>query len=221
MLHSISARLIAAFIALQCWLAIGWTIYDYGTSHGFMTGIVLVFKLYTHIATMLMAVTFTAIAVQFRAVGRPAVLAKMVVVAAILLGIFWTFKGGSEIANAPVRGKIAHALAPLEVILYWIAFGTRYRLKWHHTLLWTIFPLGYTVAVLGYGKLTGSYVYEFANIDRYGLHRVLGIVGFTIIGSLALGVAMVAATRIIHRFQEEGRLPLETARPESQRSAGC
>ena len=90
---------------------------------------------------------------------------------------------------------LLHLVTPLGMAVLWWALGRDHALSWWRAMQWLVWPLGYCLAALAGGALTGWYPYFFLNPAVLGPGGVaLAILVLALI-FLMLGMAVVAATR--------------------------
>ena len=199
-------RALAAIIAALAWLSFLRTFYDYSFGlEALRYGAIMTSLFYTHWATLIVAIIFSAIAVGLRRWAAPDVVGHTVIIMGILVGHYWFFQGLGNFLISPLRSKIVHGILPALIVIYWVAFIERRKLRRAHPLYWTAFPLLYTVYALGRGAVTGEYAYDVGNPDKLGYMRVIGLVALTILLSLAAGYGVLGADRISARLVESMR----------------
>lgn len=86
---------------------------------------------------------------------------------------------------APWSNFVHHNLAPAAVLIDWLLFPPRQRLRSSAPWLWLIFPLAYFVFSVARGSGSGFYPYPFLNRDQVG-----GLGG---VGLYAAGILLVFA----------------------------
>src|SRR6478735_1097417 len=164
-----SARSLATIIALIAWVGLLWTFYDYSmSSGGLLSGLWQVTLYYTHWATFFAAIIFTGIAFNVKGLGRSRLIGNLLIILAILTVMYWGARGVSDFMASPVRSKLIHGLLPPLVILFWVLYVEPLELTWKDPLIWTIFPLVYTLYGLLRGALTGEYPYDLGDVHKHG-----------------------------------------------------
>ncbi|MBL3699218.1 hypothetical protein D3228_06100 [Leucobacter luti] len=101
-----------------------------------------------------------------------------------------TFTQDSDYAPFSLTDNLIHIITPILLILDWLVFVPKGRLRWFDPLLWALIPYAYLVFALVYGGLGGEfapglrYPYPFLNVDAHG-------VGGVALWILALSVALI------------------------------
>ncbi|WES64596.1 Pr6Pr family membrane protein [Microbacter sp. GSS18] len=100
---------------------------------------------------------------------------------------------------------LVHVVAPALVILDWLLFTPKGRMRWRDPLLWALIPLGYLAFAFVFGSVGGEfapgvrYPYPFMNLDTLGPGGVaLWILALTI-ALEAVGFVVVAIDRALGR----------------------
>jgi hypothetical protein len=92
---------------------------------------------------------------------------------------------------ALVADFLLHKVSPGLMVLWWLLFAPRRRLKWSAPLWWGIYPLAYLAYALGRVQLDGRYAYPFIDIGKLGwLQTALNAGGMALTFILA-GFALV------------------------------
>lgn len=193
-------RLFAGLIALTAWagLAIqfGATFSNNG-SIGETTWILL--RFFTIITNLIVAITMTVVAMDRRVspfvhAGVTLAIGLVGVVYATLLRGLVQLDGAALIADT-----IVHYIVPAMTLLYWLLIAPKYGLRWHHALLWSLYPLIYFGYAILRGSIDGRYPYPFMDVSVLGTARTaLNALGLAI-AFLMGGTAMVAFSRIAGR----------------------
>ena len=147
---------------------------------GVIDGIERISAYLTNLTTLVVAISFSFVAVRARsAPGRffrkPPVLTA-VVVYIVFVGIayntllrhLWTPYGYRALLN-----ELLHTVIPLLCALYWLLFVPRFHLLLRDCLFWLVYPLGYLLVTLWRGSETDFYPYPFINVSELGYERVL------------------------------------------------
>ncbi|WP_200532486.1 Pr6Pr family membrane protein, partial [Escherichia coli] len=162
-----------------------------GSSTDLAKGFSLFTLYYTNLASVLIAVVFTAIALGYTQFARRFWMGHAFVVAAIMFLMYWLFQGIDHFVLSPLSQKVAHLfLFPL-VAAHFFLFRPDTPARWRFVPYWTFWPSLYTFYALLRGYLTGLYPYDQANFELQGVFRVFGMVGLTILFSLVLGTLLV------------------------------
>jgi hypothetical protein len=181
------ARCAAGFIAAVAWL--GLTIQCGSTfqgNHSVSLTLWIVFAYFTILTNLLVAVVFTALAVE-RTRLRASWIVAGTMLSILLVGIIYALllhgtmelSGGSKVANV-----LNHMATPVLVPLFWIIFTPKGQLRWSHPLVWAIYPLAYLAYSLIRGGQTGKYPYPFLDPGLVGWRQ-------TMLSNLAIAVAFL------------------------------
>jgi hypothetical protein len=181
------ARCAAGFIAAVAWL--GLTIQCGSTfqgNHSVWLTLWIVFAYFTILTNLLVAVVFTALAVE-RTPMRASWVVAGTMLSILLVGIIYALllhgktelSGGSAVANV-----LNHMATPVLVPLFWIIFTPKGQLRWSHPLVWAIYPLAYLAYSLIRGGQTGKYPYPFLDPGLVGWRQ-------TMLSNLAIAVAFL------------------------------
>ncbi|WP_158788018.1 Pr6Pr family membrane protein [Granulicella sp. L46] len=181
------ARCAAGFIAAVAWL--GLTIQCGSTfqgNHSVSLTLWIVFAYFTILTNLLVAVVFTALAVE-RTGMRASWIVAGTMLSILLVGIIYALllhgtmelSGGSAVANV-----LNHMATPVLVPLFWIIFTPKGQLRWSHPLVWAIYPLAYLAYSLIRGGQTGKYPYPFLDPGLVGWRQ-------TMLSNLAIAVAFL------------------------------
>jgi hypothetical protein len=172
--YSVSARIVAACIATVAWtgLLVQFAV-SYQQNPSTFAVLWIIFAYFTIITNLLVAVVFTAIALD-----RPTLPSGWVVagtmLSILLVGIVYGLllhgtlevSGGSSVANV-----LLHMITPVMVPLFWILFTRKGSLTWKHPILWAIYPLAYLAYDMARGSITGKFAYPFLNAANLGWTR--------------------------------------------------
>jgi len=181
------ARCAAGCIAAVAWL--GLTIQCASTfqiNHSVWLTLWIVFAYFTILTNLLVAVVFTALAVE-RTPMRASWVVAGTMLSILLVGIIYALllhgktelSGGSAVANV-----LNHMATPVLVPLFWIIFTPKGQLRWSHPLVWAIYPLAYLAYSLIRGGQTGKYPYPFLDPGLVGWRQ-------TMLSNLAIAVAFL------------------------------
>lgn len=98
---------------------------------------------------------------------------------------------------------LLHDAMPVLVVLYWLVFALKGRLRWIDPLIWLFYPLGYLAVSLVLGAFNGWYPYPFVNVTVLGYPRVaLNAFGLTFL-CLCLGLLLVALDHAMARHSPD------------------
>lgn len=134
----------------------------------------------TNLTVLLVALTFTCIALRLRtwpsrffsAPGTVSAVTVYIVFVGIayniLLRHLWTPHGYRALLNESL-----HSLIPLLCAAYWLLFVPRFPLRARDRLAWLVYPLGYLAITLWRGRETDFYPYPFIDVGQLGYTHVL------------------------------------------------
>jgi hypothetical protein len=101
----------------------------------------------------------TAIAVYITVVG---------IVYQVLLRHSWSPQGFQLVVD-----ELLHSVIPVLVLLYWVLYEDRRKLKWRFMLLWLAYPLAYAIYTVIRGYFSGFYPYPFIDLNQLSYQHVL------------------------------------------------
>ncbi|MEM5316885.1 Pr6Pr family membrane protein [Paraburkholderia sp. JHI869] len=134
----------------------------------------------TNLTVLLVALTFTCIALRvrswparyFSAPGTASAVTVYIVFVGItynvLLRHLWTPHGYRALLN-----ETLHSLIPLLCAAYWLLFVPRFTLTAPDRLAWLVYPLGYLAVTFWRGSETDFYPYPFIDVAQLGYAHVL------------------------------------------------
>lgn len=127
--------------------------------------------------------------------GRAAMITVVMVVIGlgyhVLLAGIWAHQGLAWWADQGL-----HTAVPVLVVVWWVAFAPKGGLKWYDAVRWLIWPVLYVDYALVRGLASGFYPYPFMDISVLGIAQVMINVGVLLAAFLALGLLLVAVTRV-------------------------
>lgn len=194
-------------IAAGCIAAIAWIglIVQFVASYQQIPSIPLVlwiiFAFFTITTNLLVAVVFTAIAMDRSGLRADWVIAGTML-SILLVGVIYglllhgltELSGGSAVANV-----LLHMVTPILVPLFWIIFWRKGGLTWRDPLLWAIYPLVYLAYGLARGGATGRYPYPFINVNAIGWGQTMINAVVIAMGFMLAGYAVVWIDQRVRR----------------------
>lgn len=193
--HGLRARLCAGAVGLVAALGLA---LQFAATHGRVepaaAALWVMLRYFTILTNGLVAVVFCGIALGIVRLGGARLVAGtglavalVGVVFALLLHDLQRPEGGEAVAD-----RLLHAVTPVAVPLWWLAFVPKGLLGRRDPLLWSAYPLLYCAYALARGGGDGIYPYPFLDVDALGPVRVaLNALGIGA-GFLAAGFALVA-----------------------------
>ena len=159
------------------------------------------FSFFTILSSLLAALCLTALATgwggfwaRLNVPGTlAAALAYLVVVALvynILLRGTWEPRGLRKVLD-----ELLHVVIPTGYLVVWLIWAPKGGLRWADALVWMIFPVLYSLVVMGRGALTGFYPYPFLDPRQQGYRAVLRHAALMIPAILAVCLAVVGLAR--------------------------
>ena len=168
-----------------------------------MPGVVITyFSFFTILTNILVALVFTAAALQPRAAwGRRALsqsaqasaavyIAIVGIIYQLLLRQLWNPQGAQWVADI-----LLHSIIPLGYVLYWWLFSPRDELIWKNAIRWLVYPGAYLVYTLARGAVSGLYPYPFVDVTTLGYGGVLARAAGLMLIFLGMGLLIVAIAR--------------------------
>jgi hypothetical protein len=143
-------------------------------------------RFFTVLTNLVVAVTFTAIALgrrvsNFLMGGVTLAIVLVGLVYALLLRGLVHLSGGAVLADL-----LLHKIVPLLVPLYWLFLAPKGDLRWRDPWLWTLYPLLYFAYALARGLAGDKYPYPFMDVTMIGWPH-------TAINAAAIAAAFVIA----------------------------
>jgi hypothetical protein len=202
------ARGAAGCIAAIAWLGlIIQCVSTFQGNHSAWLTLWIVFAYFTILTNLLVAVVFTALAVERTPMRAPWVVAGTML-SILLVGVIYglllhgtmELSGGSAVANV-----LNHMATPVLVPLFWIIFTPKGELRWWHPLVWAIYPLAYFAYSLIRGGQTGQYPYPFLDPSRDGWGQTMVSAVVIAVGFFLCSYALVALDHRLARRIAAGR----------------
>ena len=94
-----------------------------------------------------------------------------------------------------VVDTMLHTVVPAAFILFWMLALPKGRLAWRDLIIWSAYPIAYSIYAILRGTFDGVHPYFFLNLDQLGAGGVtIWVVGLTSV-FLVVGAIMVACAR--------------------------
>lgn len=130
--------------------------------------------------------------------GVRAAIAMYATVVGLIYHLFlhatWTPQGLAWVANIAL-----HYLMPVAMVLDWLLFVPKGRLRWIDAPRWLAFPLIYGLWTVIHGALIGWYPYWFIDIGALGWGTAMRNIAVLLVFFLILGLVVVALDRAVGR----------------------
>ena len=102
---------------------------------------------------------------------------------------------------ALLADTLLHYVVPIAMAIYWLVVAPKFGLRWHHPILWSLYPLAYFGYAILRGSIDGRYPYPFMDVTRLGAGQTaLNALGLAA-SSVIAGLLMVAYSRFVGRNQ--------------------
>jgi hypothetical protein len=198
---SMTGRLLSASIAACTWIALllQWLIVFSINSSALLSFWSLA-AYFTILTNLLVAVVFTSITFSrprghsLRSILCAPWFVAGTTLSILLVGVIYILllHGTQELAgNSLLANNLLHFVTPTVVPLFWLFFVRKGELRWHHPLLWAIYPLAYLVYGLVRGGATGIYAYPFLDVGALGWPRIAANATLIAVGFMLSGFALV------------------------------
>jgi hypothetical protein len=191
-------RILAATVAAAAWLGL---IVQFALSwrqQGSAVEALWVISAYFTITTnVLVAVVFTGVAFDLKALSTPHTVGGTVLCIA-LVGVVYALllRGAMELSGGSLLvDHLLHEVTPITAVLYWAIFGRTGKLRWSDPPLWAIYPLAYLAYAMWRGIATGKFAYPFLNVRELGWPTTVLHAAAIAIGFLAAAYLMVLIDR--------------------------
>lgn len=116
------------------------------------------------------------------------------------------FVQGGDYVPFSLTDNLIHVITPCLLIVDWLLFVPKGRLRWTDPLLWTLIPYAYLAFAIIYGGLGGefapgvSYAYPFLDVATLGAAGVAGWVVVLSIALVAVGYLYIVIDRLLARI---------------------
>lgn len=156
-------------------------------------------RYFTVITNLLVAIVFSAIALDIRRLSTPFQLAG-VTIAIMLVGVVYglLLRGMVELSGgALLADTLNHVVTPILVPLYWVLLAPKGYVRARDPWLWTLLPLAYFAYALVRGASEGLYAYPFIDLPAIGWTQLL-------VNAAVMALGFIAAGHVL--FWLDGRL---------------
>ncbi len=193
------SRLFAAAIALVALFALVAQFVVSNTLMGSPGWVSVVWRMagyFTVLTNALVAVTFAALVLHPKLFGCKWsggltlwICAVGIVYHAVLAGL-WKPEGLAWWAD-----QMLHTAVPMLVVVWWLRFADKTRLRFRDAFVWLIWPALYCAYALIRGALSEFYAYPFIDVTMLGAVRVAANVGGLVMAFGLGGMGLVAFSR--------------------------
>jgi hypothetical protein len=187
-------RMVATGIAVVAWGGLmiqGAALYE--TTLSVLVALWVMLGYFTILTNLLVAVVFTALAVDRSGLRKDWVVAGttlLIVMVGVVYGLLlhgtMDLSGGSAVANV-----ITHMVVPTAAVLFWIFLARKGGLSWSDPLRWAVYPLAYVGYGMARGTVTGKFAYPFLNAIALGWTRTMVNACLIAVAFIVSGFAMV------------------------------
>lgn len=188
------ARLAAGAVALVILTGLGLQLVASLDKTGGMLGAALwsMFRFFTIIGNLLALIALAAFALGARAATQRVI--GGVTLMMLLIGVVYTLLLRGLEALSPIGHAatvVMHYVSPVLVVLFWVFFAPKGRLRPSDPLRWALLPLAYLPYALARGAEDGKYPYPFLDVNKFGLQQVLINALVIAIGFILAGYALL------------------------------
>lgn len=183
---------LAAGVAIVCWagLAIQLSV-TLGATHSLPAALWALARFFTILTNFIVALAMTWIATGRRA--SPQALGGLTLSIILVGAVYWTLLEGLHrlTGAAHLADILLHKLSPLLMILWWLLFAPRARLRWKVPAWWLLYPLVYLAYVLVRARFDGRYPYPFLDVAHIGWLQTMLNAGGIALAFLIAGLTLV------------------------------
>lgn len=196
---------LAGVTALLGWFAIGteldWSLAtSLSKGRGLAESLFLFFRFFTILTNVGIATLMSVSAVRLL-LGRPLPPARLfnaglvyILVTCLtyeaMLRSRWHPRGLQFFTDATI-----HDVVPALALVFWLVFAPRNGARWRDALWGLAYPAAYFVMTLAAGALGEGYPYDFLDVDRIGLPRVLVVAAVFLTVFYVLGIVTTALSK--------------------------
>jgi len=119
-----------------------------------------------------------------------------------ILSPTWKPEGLAALGN-----WVVHYIIPAAVVLDWLLFTSKGRLRWIDPLKWLSFPLVYGLWTVIHGALIGWYPYFFIDIGRIGWAAAMVNYAVLLVFFLIVGLGIIGLDRTFGRRRRRDLQP--------------
>ena len=196
------ARLFAALIAVIAWAALGIQFYATFSANGSVPETFwILLRFFTIITNLLVAMFMTAVAMDRRM--SPFLIGGLALAISLVGIVYMTLLRGLVHLEGPalLADTLLHYVVPIAMAIYWLVVAPKFGLRWHHPILWSLYPLAYFGYAILRGSIDGRYPYPFMDVTQLGAGQTaLNALGLAA-SSVIAGLLMVAYSRFVGRNQ--------------------
>lgn len=186
------SRLAAALVAIVCWagLAIQFAA-TYSNTHDVVLTLWVLSRFFTILTNLLAAVTMTSVAIGRRV--SPVILGGLTLAIVLVGVVYFTLLQGLHVLSGPalLADVLLHKVAPIAMLLWWLLFAPRGKLRSSAPMWWSAYPVAYFAYALARGQVERRYPYPFIDVANLGWVQVALNAGGIALGFLLAGFALV------------------------------
>ncbi len=189
-----AARTAAGIIALLGWIGLAVQLRaTMGQGLSMPESVWIIFRYFTVLTNLLVAVVFTGIALGKSKFASPVLLGG-VTIYILFVGVAYVtlLRGLLELSGgAMLADIILHYVMPVLVLLYWLTLVSKGALTGRDPFRWSIYPLIYVVYALARGAVDNKYPYPFLDVGQLGWSLAAINIAMLLIGFLVSGYGLV------------------------------
>jgi len=185
------------YISVQLYMSKGIT---------FAGGIIQVLSYFTILINILVAVTYTYIALSPNTKpGKFLVRSSTITATAVYIGIVgfiynlvlrdqWNPQGWFKVADT-----LLHTVSPTLFVVFWLIFVPKENLKWQLAIKWLLFPFLYLIYSLIRGQIIGTYPYFFVDVARFGYKQTAINCSLVLLAFVSFGLVFISISRLLSK----------------------
>ncbi|KLT65318.1 Pr6Pr family membrane protein [Pedobacter sp. BMA] len=182
MKYSQAAKIYATVTAIVVWFSIllQFVVSLKQAHYHYIETLKIFLSFFTVTTNIIVASCFMVISIfpkgKIRDFFRRAATITAITVYIIVVGLIYNFllrglvlqEGWSRVAD-----ELLHVVSPLLMLIFWIFFVDKSRLRYRSATHWLIYPLAYIVFVIVRGLLINEYPYPFINVVNIGYPKAI------------------------------------------------
>lgn len=193
-----------AGLIIQFWMSMT------NTTYPPLTTVINYFSFFTILTNILVAVTFTLLALKMHNgflgfLTRPSTLTATTVHITIV-GVIYNVILRPEIHSTGLQAWISdvlHVATPILFIAYWVIYVPKHYYSWKSIAVWLIYPIVYLIYTLVRGPIADFYPYPFVDVRLWGLAKVLESCGIITVIYILFAVSFNHLSKYLSRRQKQ------------------